>query len=63
MLPVHTILHATDFSPYSKYAFLVTCALARNYGARVTVLHVMTPPVVVYKRAFPPTDRTASNLI
>jgi nucleotide-binding universal stress UspA family protein len=26
----------------------MACAVARDYGARVIVLHVMTPPVVVY---------------
>lgn len=48
MLPVHTIVHATDFSPNSKYVFRMACAVARDYGARVIVLHVMTPPIAVY---------------
>jgi nucleotide-binding universal stress UspA family protein len=48
MLPIRTILHPTDFSEYSGYAFRLACALARDYGARLVVLHVAAPPVVVY---------------
>jgi nucleotide-binding universal stress UspA family protein len=48
MLALRTILHPTDFSDYSAYAFRLACALARDYGARIVVLHVATPPVVVY---------------
>src|SRR5690242_8829290 len=46
MLPVHTILHPTDFSEPSNSALGLACALARDYGARLVVLHVMAPPVV-----------------
>lgn len=48
MLPVHTILHPTDFSDRSQYAFWLACALARDYGARLIVLHVVTLPTVIY---------------
>jgi nucleotide-binding universal stress UspA family protein len=48
MLAIRTILHPTDFSNYSAYAFRLACALARDYGARLVVLHVAMPPVVVY---------------
>jgi universal stress protein A len=48
MLPVKTILHATDFSPYSDLAFRLSCSLARDYRARLVVLHVMEPPLVIY---------------
>jgi len=40
MLPVKTILHPTDFSEHSQYAFRVACSLARDYGARVILAHV-----------------------
>jgi universal stress protein A len=40
------ILHPTDFSPQAAAAFEVACALARDKGARLMVLHVVTPPVV-----------------
>ena len=40
MLPIHTILHPTDFSAASDHAFQVACALARDYVARLVVLHV-----------------------
>jgi hypothetical protein len=33
MLPIKTILHPTDFSEHSAYAFRVACSLARDYGA------------------------------
>jgi nucleotide-binding universal stress UspA family protein len=48
MLPIHTILHPTDFSGPSDYAFRLACALARDSGARVVVLHVVLPPAVAY---------------
>jgi nucleotide-binding universal stress UspA family protein len=48
MLPVRTILHPTDFSEHSRFAFRLACALARDYGARLVVLHVGPPPGIVY---------------
>lgn len=43
MLPFKTILFATDFSPASNVAFGVASALARDYRARMIVLHVIEP--------------------
>src|SRR5271165_4577010 len=43
MLPIHTILHPTDFSTPSKSAFDLACAVARDYDARLVVLHVQPP--------------------
>jgi nucleotide-binding universal stress UspA family protein len=43
MLPIHTILHPTDFSVRAKSAFDLACALARDYEARLVVLHVQPP--------------------
>jgi len=48
MLAIHTILHPTDFSDRSEFAFRLACALARDYEARLILLHVMTSPVIVY---------------
>jgi nucleotide-binding universal stress UspA family protein len=49
MLPnIQTILHATDFSDRSQPAFQMACALARQLGARLILLHVAVPPVAVY---------------
>lgn len=48
MLPIHTILYPTDFSPRSAHAFEVACALARDYEAKLVVAHVKAPPEVVY---------------
>jgi nucleotide-binding universal stress UspA family protein len=47
MLPIQTILHPTDFSEHSSYAFRQACSLARDYGARLVVLHVAEPPLAV----------------
>src|SRR5262245_48788200 len=43
MMPFRTILFATDFSPASNVAFGVASALARDYRARIIVLHVIEP--------------------
>jgi nucleotide-binding universal stress UspA family protein len=48
MLPIRTVLHPTDFSAYSDFAFRLACSLARDYGARLVVVHVVTPPAVAY---------------
>lgn len=48
MLPIRTILHPTDFSSYSDYAFRMACSLARDYGARVIVTHVAETPMPVF---------------
>lgn len=47
MLPIKTILHPTDFSSASEYAFQVACSLARDYSAKLVVLHVDVPPVTM----------------
>jgi nucleotide-binding universal stress UspA family protein len=46
MLPARTILHPTDFSAHSEYAFRIACALAHDYEARLIVVHVLhaVPP-------------------
>lgn len=48
MLPLATVLHPTDFSANSSFAFRVACALARDYNARLILLHVIPPPMVIY---------------
>jgi nucleotide-binding universal stress UspA family protein len=47
MLPIKTILYPTDFSAPSEYAFQVACSLARDYEAKLVVLHVDLPPVTM----------------
>src|SRR6516162_5515666 len=47
MLAIQTILHPTDFSERSDFAFRLACALARDYGARLMILHVAEPPTAV----------------
>jgi nucleotide-binding universal stress UspA family protein len=46
MLHIHTILHPTDFSPFSEHAFHLACSLAREQGARIIVLHVPIVPMM-----------------
>ena len=47
MLTIRAILVAADFSACSEDAFRVARALARDYRARLIVLHVATPPPFV----------------
>ena len=47
MTKLQTILFATDFSKSSECAFGLACSLARDYGARLAIVHVATPPPVV----------------
>jgi nucleotide-binding universal stress UspA family protein len=54
MLAIHTILHPTDFSERSQHAFGLACALTRDYGARLIVLHVAEAPPVVYGEGLVP---------
>lgn len=53
MLPLATILHPTDFSEHSEFAFRLACALARDYKARLVLLHVIPTPMVVYYGTVP----------
>jgi nucleotide-binding universal stress UspA family protein len=41
MLSIKSILHPTDFSPDSGYALRMACALAADYSASLTILHVI----------------------
>ena len=44
MPAIKTILHPTDFSEYnSQYAFRMACSLAKDYQARLILLHVVYP--------------------
>jgi len=47
VLPIHTILHPTDFSEQSRPAFDLACSLARDYGATLVVAHVAPPPLAL----------------
>src|SRR5262245_18819477 len=46
MLKMRKILHPTDFSDLSQAAFELACALARDYGAELVVVHVHNPQPV-----------------
>ena len=54
MLTIETILHPTDFSDSSDYAFRLAHSLARDHGSRLIVLHVVAtlgPELVTYGEA------------
>ena len=51
---IQKILHATDFSENSQYAFQTACALARDNHANLLVLHVMMPSVSPLMQEPPP---------
>jgi nucleotide-binding universal stress UspA family protein len=59
MLNIKTILHPTDFSACSEQAFQLACSLARDYGARVIVLHVQVPPKILYGEGVVPPEPAA----
>lgn len=44
MTPIRTILHPTDFSDHSAYAFQLANSLARDHASKLIVLHVIEPP-------------------
>ena len=57
MAPIHTLLHPTDFSAQSGYALQLAGSIARDYGARLVVLHVAERPTITYAEGvmLPPT--------
>ena len=48
MLAIRTVLHPTDFSENSDFAFRLACSLARDYRALLVVVHVAEPVVPLY---------------
>jgi nucleotide-binding universal stress UspA family protein len=49
MLAIQTILHPTDFSERSEYAFRLACSLARDHDAKLVLAHIVpTPQMVAY---------------
>jgi nucleotide-binding universal stress UspA family protein len=59
MLTVEIILHPTDFSEHSDNAFRLAASLARDYGARLVVVHVGRSPVVMPLTGVVPPDPEA----
>lgn len=47
MLNIQTILHPTDYSERSDYAFRIACSLARDYQAKLVLLHVAMRSVTI----------------
>jgi nucleotide-binding universal stress UspA family protein len=48
MLPIKSILHPTDFSAQAENAYQLACALARDYAAKLVLLHVKVLPTAAY---------------
>jgi nucleotide-binding universal stress UspA family protein len=53
MFRIKSILHPTDFSQPSEYAFQTACALARDHGAKLVLLYVV-PPFIATEAYVPP---------
>ncbi len=47
MLNIQTILHPTDCSERSDIAFRIACSLARDYRAKLVLLHVALRSVMI----------------
>lgn len=47
MLNIQTILHPTDYSERSDFAFRIACSLARDYRAKLVLLHVALRSVTI----------------
>lgn len=47
MLNIQTILHPTDYSERSDIAFRIACSLARDYQAKLVLLHVALRSVTI----------------
>ena len=47
MLNIQTILHQTDYSDHSDFAFRIACSLARDYRAKLVLLHVALRSVTI----------------
>jgi universal stress protein A len=64
MNEVKTILCPTDFSENSELAFQMACRLARDYQARLVIVHVTPPPTVIYgdQVVLPPPPRDLEPL-
>jgi hypothetical protein len=57
MLPLATIRHPTDFSEHSEFAFRLACALARDYDARLNLLHVISLSEAIYGGTLVPEEK------
>jgi nucleotide-binding universal stress UspA family protein len=55
MITIQTILHPTDFSDHSSYAFELACNLACDYHARLVIMHVTPSPTAVGHAQLVPT--------
>lgn len=62
MLPIHAILHPTDFSSQAQAAFGVAQALARDHGATLILLHVAAPLVSFEGIVLPAPENTPEQL-
>lgn len=47
-ISLNNILFLTDFSAASERALPFVCEIAREYGAKVTALHILVPDVLTY---------------
>ena len=45
--PIRVIVHPTDFSERCEAALQVACRLASDHGARLVILHVAPPEIII----------------
>ena len=62
-ISIRIAISRTDFSEQSEAAFRFAAALARDYGARLVLTHVLSTPVVMYAEGIvvPLPDDTMNN--
>jgi nucleotide-binding universal stress UspA family protein len=56
MIPIHAILHPTDFSEHANAALGLARSLAREHGARLFILHVVPEQGFAHGMLAVPTD-------
>jgi nucleotide-binding universal stress UspA family protein/quercetin dioxygenase-like cupin family protein len=61
MIGIQKILHPTDFSENSRYAFEAACALSRENHATLVALHVMMPSAAPFLEEPPPDPMQTSE--
>lgn len=54
MHAIQTILHPSDFSENSRFAFQTACSLAQTSNARLIILHVLPPASLPIREELPP---------
>lgn len=57
MTAIKTLLHPTDFSERSNFAFELACEVAHKNNAKIVVLHVATPLPILFTEGILPIEQ------